>query len=88
LNLLLATLAIHYVTTTITEYSGPFELLERIRDFSRDYRGINLDCYWCLSLWISLPFALCLTSGWSVLLYWFGLAGAANVLNEVLSDRT
>jgi len=87
INLLLATLAIYYIATTITEYDGPFEVLKRLREIMREYRGLNLDCFFCTSLWVSLPFALYFTSGWSVLLYWLGLAGAANVLNEVLSNE-
>lgn len=86
MNILLTTLAIYYLTTMIVNYDGAFEVFERLRDFTRDYRGLNLDCYFCTALWISLPFAFYLTSGISVVVYWFALAGGAVVINEVFGE--
>lgn len=87
MEILLSTIAVFYITSMITEYDGPFSLFEKLRELSREYRGFNLDCFFCTSLWISLPFALYLTSGINVVVYWFALAGGAVVINEVFGNE-
>lgn len=87
LNILLATLAVFYLTFVLTTLDGPFDMLENLRKLTDDYRGINLDCFYCTVALVALPFALFLASGITVLVYWFGLAGAAMVINEVVGNE-
>jgi hypothetical protein len=43
-----------------------------------------LDCFYCLNLWVSAPFALLLTSSWREgLLFWLALSGGAILLERV-----
>jgi hypothetical protein len=86
MNILISVLAINYITLLVTEYDGPFEVFEWLRNVSREYRGLNLDCFFCTALWVSIPFALLLSNGWMSLVYMFGLAGGAAIINEVLGN--
>ena len=43
-----------------------------------------LDCFYCLSLWIAVPFAALLGDGWEErLLFWPALSGGAIVLERL-----
>ena len=46
--------------------------------------GNLLDCFYCLSLWIAIPFAIALSETWreSVLL-WLALSGGAILLERI-----
>jgi hypothetical protein len=44
-------------------------------------RGSLLDCFFCLSLWIAVPFALLLGTGWITrIVTWLALSGAASII--------
>jgi hypothetical protein len=43
-----------------------------------------MDCFFCLSLWFSLPLSIWLSSGWvGLLLNWQALSGAACLLEKI-----
>jgi hypothetical protein len=51
--------------------------------FSRHAPGRLMDCFCGLSLWVSLPLAIWLSSGWiGLLLHWHALPGAACLLER------
>lgn len=85
--ILLSTLAVFYLTFVLTTLDGPFDILENLRKLTDEYRGINLDCFYCTVAWVALPFAFYLTSGINVVVYWFALAGGAVVINEVFGNE-
>jgi hypothetical protein len=67
---------------------GPWQIFARIRKIvaSNALRGL-LDCFYCLSLWVAIPFAILLGhSTTDRLLLWPALSGAA-ILLENLSTR-
>lgn len=84
---LLPALAIWYITKALNNAAGPFDVLIKLRNFFEDYRGLDLDCFFCTSLWISLPFAFYLASGINVVVYWLALAGGAVIINEVFGNE-
>ena len=87
MNILLSTLAIFYITKAVTISAGPSDVLVKLRNIFEDYRGLDLDCFFCTALWASLPFAFYLTSGINVVVYWFALAGGAVVINEIFGGQ-
>lgn len=73
-------LAIFRITYLLVEDYGPFNVFEKLRIITAKYRFINLDCFYCTSIYISLPFAL-LNSLWFI--YWMGYSGAAILIYRV-----
>ena len=88
--LVIALLAIWRITHLLGREDGPFGVLRRFRDaLGRGEASQLVHCFYCLSLWVALPFAWMLAStGWvEGALLWFGLSGGA-ILLERVTERT
>ena len=86
--LVLGVLAVWRITHLLNAEDGPWDLLVKFRQFVGDgFFGSLIDCFYCLSVWVSAPFAYVI--GGSVredLLLWPALSGAA-ILLERLSSK-
>ncbi len=86
--LALGTLAVWRITHLLQAEDGPWHIVVRLRGAAgASSLGRLLDCFYCLSLWISAPFAYLI--GATVveqIVLWPALSGGAIVL-ERLSDR-
>ncbi len=84
----LATLAVWRVTHLVVAEDGPFNLIARLRRAAGSgFWGTLLDCFYCLSLWIAIPFAIWLGSSWGKrILFWLAISGAAILINR-FADR-
>ena len=85
----IASLAVWRVTHLLNAEHGPWGLSAGLRQRAgQGLIGQALDCFYCLSIWVALPFVPWLTlQPASALVAWFGLSGAAILLNR-FSDRT
>lgn len=85
----IATLGVWRITHLIANEDGPFEVVARLRKAAGSgFWGSLMDCFYCLSLWIAIPFAVALDDRWSRrLLLWPALSGAAILLNEWRPNR-
>ncbi|HEY6253110.1 MAG TPA: DUF1360 domain-containing protein [Candidatus Angelobacter sp.] len=85
---ILGALAVWRITHLLAAEDGPFNLIAGIRhQAGSGFWGTLLDCFYCLSIWIAVPFALLLARPWKQrLLLWLALSAAAIVVNRVL-DR-
>lgn len=82
---ILSSLAVWRLTHLIAEEDGPWDMIVRIRGkLGTGLLGSLMDCFYCLSFWLSLPMAIWLSSGWAGLfLQWQALAGAACLLEKM-----
>tara|TARA_R110001632_G_scaffold176402_3_gene296159 strand:- start:242 stop:523 length:282 start_codon:yes stop_codon:yes gene_type:complete len=82
-------LAIWRITHLFAEEDGPFDSIIRFRKlFGQSLIGDLLDCFYCLSIWVSIPFAIALQEGWSqFFLYWMALSGFACVIQKLISKN-
>ena len=82
--LVIAILGVWRVTHLLHAEDGPWNLLARFRGLLGDgFAGELLDCFYCLSLWISIPFAWVTGQSWKErLLLWPALSGAACLLER------
>jgi hypothetical protein len=88
-GLVLGALGVWRVTHLLNAEDGPFHLSARLRvRAGTSFFGALLDCFYCLSLWVAIPFALLLaeTIGERLLL-WLGLSGAAALLQRASASR-
>ena len=85
--LLLAVLAVWRITHLLAAEDGPWDVIVRCRRaVGEGFWGTLFDCFHCLSLWVSLPFAIGLGRSWpEMLLLWPALSGAAILLERATS---
>jgi hypothetical protein len=90
-RLILGVLALWRVTHLLQAEDGPWDLLVGLRRrLGEGFWSGLLDCFYCLSLWLSAPLALLLSSSQSwerIVLLWLALSGGAIFL-ERLGGRT
>jgi hypothetical protein len=82
---ILGVLGVWRMTHLLSAEDGPWEAFVRLRRFAgSSIWGEMLDCFYCLSLWVSAPFALLLASTWrEALLLWLALSGGAILLERI-----
>jgi len=75
----LAALAVWRMTHLLAEEDGPWDAVANLRAWlGASILGRLMDCFYCLSLWISLPLAAWLGDGWAAIgVDWLALSGAA-----------
>ncbi len=86
--LVLGALAVWRITHLLNAEDGPLDIFARFRRLAgQGFWGDLLDCSYCLSLWIAVPFAWWLGDGWKErFLLWLALS-AASILIERLTSR-
>jgi hypothetical protein len=85
--LILGILGVWRITHLLHAEDGPWSLLEKLRQsLGTGLAGQILDCFYCLSLWIAVPFAWVIGESWKErLLLWPALSGAAVLLQRATS---
>jgi Protein of unknown function (DUF1360) len=83
-RLTLMVLATWRLTHLIAAEDGPGDVIATIRErLGNSFLGKLMDCFYCLSLWIAAPMALCFTTHWKEwLMLWLALSGAACLLER------
>jgi hypothetical protein len=86
-----AMLAAWRLTHLLSKEDGPFDSVFWLRKMAgAGFFGSLLDCPYCLSIWIAIPFAIYLAHGWREgLLLWLSLSGGVCLLEKLTthSDR-
>jgi hypothetical protein len=87
-RLALGILGVWRLTHLFQAEDGPCDLMARLRlAAGTGFFGALLDCFGCTSLWVAVPFALCLGDGVAHrLLLWPALSAGAFLL-ERATDR-
>jgi len=85
LSFSLCTLAIWRITHLFSQEDGPFDAMIKFRKlFGQGFFGNLLDCFYCLSLWVSVPFAIFISKTWlQGIIIWLALSGAACLLFKI-----
>ena len=81
-DFILCLLAIWRISHLFSQEDGPFDLVIKFRKlFGQSFFGNLLDCFYCLSIWVSVPFAFFLANQWiQGIIIWLALSGAACLL--------
>lgn len=82
-------LAVWRITHLFSKEDGPFDIIFTIRKKAgAGFFGSLLDCFYCTSVWVALPFGSWLGNGWEEkLLYWVALSGAACLLEQATAAK-
>lgn len=84
----LCALAVWRLSHLLACEDGPFDLVVRLRQRAGDsFFGKLMDCFYCVTVWIAIPFALLLAhDAVTGLVTWLALSGAASGLYKAM-DR-
>lgn len=82
--LVIGILCVWRVTHLLHAEDGPWDLMARLRKHAgTGFWASLIDCFYCLSLWTAIPFALILSEEWKErLLLWPALSAAAILLER------
>ena len=85
--LVLGILAVWRISHLLHAEDGPWDILVRLRrKAGSGFWGQLLDCFYCLSIWIAIPFALLIGASWAErLLLWPALSAGAILLERLIS---
>jgi hypothetical protein len=85
----MAALAVWRLTHLLAFEDGPFNSIYYLRKKAEaGFFGNLLDCFYCLSLWIALPFAILIgNTVKEILLMWLALSGAACLLQRATAGK-
>jgi Protein of unknown function (DUF1360) len=85
----IGSLVVWRVTHLLSKEDGPFEIMFWIRKKAgAGFFGNLLDCFYCLSIWIAIPFAIWIGNGYKqVILLWLGFSGLACVIEKFSNRR-
>ena len=77
-------LAVWRITHLLGKEDGPFDVIFLLRKKAGSgFWGSLLDCFYCLSIWIALPFGIWLGANWlEKILIWLALSGGACLLEQ------
>jgi hypothetical protein len=87
-GLILGALAVWRVTHLLHAESGPWNVLERLRQsLNRGFWSSLFMCFYCLSLWVAIPVVFLLAGAWKERLLLWPALSASGILLERLSAR-
>jgi hypothetical protein len=88
-QLILGALCVWRITHLLSQEAGPGAVLEKLRRIAgAGFWGQLLACFYCLSLWVAVPFALLFARGWKeCALIWPALSAAAILLERITAGR-
>lgn len=89
-GLILGVLGTWRVAHLLSAEDGPANIFVRLRKYAgRGFWGTLLDCFYCLSLWVSVPFSIALGETFKEqCLLWLALSGGAITLERISSRGT
>ena len=87
---IISALATWRVTHLLSKEDGPFDIIFLLRKKAgAGFFGNLLDCFYCLSLWIAIPFALYAGNNWKeMILLWLAFSAAACLPEKLIEHRT
>jgi hypothetical protein len=82
-------LAVWRLTHLLAKEEGPFDVILLIRQKAgNSFFGKMLDCFYCVSIWVAVPFAIWPGNGWlEKIVTWLALSGAACLLEQATTKN-
>jgi hypothetical protein len=86
---LITVLAAWRITHLIQAEDGPWDIIFKIRkSLGNGFWGNLMDCFYCTSIWISLPFAIFYGKTlFDFFSYWMAISGGAILLQKISSNK-
>ena len=77
------------ITHLFSMEDGPFDIIYKIRKKTGNgFFGKLLDCFYCTSVWVALPFGMYTGVSWQEkLLHWMAFSGAVCLLEQATASK-
>src|SRR5260370_41040040 len=87
--LILGTLAVWRLTYLLQAEDGPWDVVVRLRlAAGNGFWGKLMDCFYCLSLWISAPVAWWIgETWWERIILWLSFLAGASILERATNPE-
>jgi hypothetical protein len=88
-QLVIAILAVWRITHLIQAEDGPWDMIFKIRKLAGNgFLGSLMDCFYCLSIWVALPFGYCIGYSWlNRFMLWMAYSAGAILLNKFFEKK-
>lgn len=89
LYLVLSVFVVWRLTHLLSKEDGPFDIIFILRKKTGNgFFGKLMDCFYCLSIWVALPFGIWLGQTWiEKILVWLALSGVAALLEQATTKN-
>jgi hypothetical protein len=89
IQFVICALAVWRLTHLFVLEDGPWDFVYHLRrKLGNSIFGKAMDCFYCLSIWIAVPFAFIIFRDWlSILIGWLSLSGAASLVEQFTTSR-
>ncbi|MEP7318716.1 MAG: DUF1360 domain-containing protein [Panacibacter sp.] len=89
MSFIIEVLVVWRLTHLLGKEDGPFDIIFLIRQKAgAGFFGSLLDCFYCLSVWVALPFGTWFGNDWKErVLLWLALSGAACLLEQATTKK-
>ncbi len=86
----LAVLSVWRLTHLLQAEDGPWDAVIHLRRAAGNgFFGKLMDCFYCLSIWMAIPFGWWLAESWSEgVLLWLSLSAGAIILQRLIYKET
>lgn len=86
----LAVLSVWRLTHLLQAEDGPWDAVIHLRRAAGNgFFGKLMDCFYCLSIWMAIPFSWWLAESWSEgVLLWLSLSAGAIILQRLIYKET
>lgn len=87
--IVLSALAVWRISHLVSAEDGPFDIVYRLRRWlGAGFWGKLMDCFYCSSVWVALPFGCWLGNDWKErVLTWVALSGAACLAEQITGRK-
>lgn len=84
----MAALAVWRLSHLLAAEDGPWDVIVKVRRrLGTTKLGKLMDCFYCLSVWISIPFTFYVVNGMlDRFVVWLALSGAASLANKFVKE--
>ena len=88
-SFLIAALVVWRLTHLLGKEDGPFDIIFLVRKKAgAGFFGNLLDCFYCLSIWVAIPFGIWIGANWMErIVAWLALSGAACLLEQATTKK-
>lgn len=75
------------ITHLLSAEDGPWDSVFRFRkQLGQGFFGALLDCFYCLSIWIAIPFAVWMSNNWmNGIIHWLAISGGACIIQKAVT---
>lgn len=88
-QLTVSVLAVWRISHLFSCEDGPWDLVFHLRkQLGQGFFGNLLDCFYCLSVWMAVPFAVWMSSDWrSGFVQWLAISGGACIVQKAITKE-